>query len=214
MTADDWGIPTLDLSWACTTPILGGLPGWHGWGDNTRKERALGRGVHFYKDDYKFIGLHRNPDRLVRFGCPACVEPNYSTWPGMPRAIALADIYRKRSLAYSWGQAGIKILADLNVHDSFADLMLLGIPPGWPGYAIRWNRDGGMGRIQARIDRARHRAGHEPTVLVFGGGPSAKRACREAGLTWISTQRTNRDGRAQDQECRIPALEGITSVHL
>ena len=214
MTADEWGIPTLSLDWAATRTDLAppALRGWHGWGDNTRNERANGRGVHFYKDDYKFVGLHRNPDRLLRFGCPVTVEPNYSTWPGMPRCIALADIYRKRTLAWGWGRAGIKILVDLNIIGEFRDIALLGVPKGWPSYAVRWHgADGERIKVEERLAWARRHGGRQATMIVFSGGREGRRLASALSLPWVATYR---HGNPRQDDQRRSTLEGPTSVRL
>jgi hypothetical protein len=183
MTADELDIPTLDLAWCCDAAELPSH--WHGWGEHTRHNRADGRGVHFYKHDYQWRSIYNDPGRLVRFGCPVVVEANYSTHPGMPRALVLADIYRKRRLSSLWGAAGIRILVDLNLNPAFYDLALLGVPYGWTSYATRKHHDMSWDFTVHEYQMARERACGDLLFVVFGGGVPAKEACAERGWPWV-----------------------------
>lgn len=179
LVAREWGIPILDLAWAC---MVQDLPAsWIGWGQWARKGRIDGRGVHHYRDDQAWTAHAKHPDRLPDLGVRACVECNYSTFPAYPRALALADVHRKRSLSEHWGRRGVKILVDLNVDRCCRDLTLLGVPAGWPSYATRKHRDVPIAELDRDHAAAAARAGGDPLFVVFGGGRATRRHCERRG---------------------------------
>jgi hypothetical protein len=180
MIADEWGIPTLDLAMQAETVDLPFVQ----WGRLPIAREMRGT-YHFYQDDRKFSALWKSPLAITRSGCRAAVEPNFSTWPDLPRAVALHDIYRKRTLARSWQQHGIRIWVDLNVDDAFLDLALLGVPDGWRSYAVRKHRGTGQDDINRRLRMACERSGvGQVRFLVVGGDRAMRDQCREYGWAW------------------------------
>lgn len=179
MTARDWDIPILDPAWACTVQSLPAA--WIGWGKWCRRDRIAGRGVHHYRADPCWSAHWKHPDTLPNLGVSVGVECNYSTFDGYPRALALGDLYRKRWLAAHWGRRGVKLLVDLNVDPAFRDLMLLGVPAGWPSYATRHHVDVPIAELEADHAAALAHCGREPLFVVFGGDRRVRDLCRARG---------------------------------
>jgi hypothetical protein len=203
--ADHWGIPTLDLSWQATRDDLVSLRGWFKWGSTskTRPGKAKGRGVHFYEYDHHWSALWKHPDRLIRFGPSVAVEANYSTFPELPRAAALYNIYRKRTLSSYWGKGGVKLLVDVNLDPSFTDLALVGVPRGWSAYSTRSHRDLGPQKLIEDYELvAEHaQAGDSPdpvTFIVFGGGQAIRHLCEEKKWAWVPEQIRTAHGTAAE----------------
>lgn len=183
---NEWGVPTLDLTQQGSAADLDGdvLK----WGTRRRGE-AGPRLVHFYTDDYRFWNLNRNPQAVLRTGCWAAVEPNYSTWPAMARAEALWWIYSKRLVARWWQSQGLRVFVDSNVDPAFADLALLGVPPGWRSYATRWQKNSTEAVLAAAYSAAVERRGSEDVLLVVvGGGDKVGRLCAERGWTHLNEE--------------------------
>lgn len=181
----DWKIPRIDPAMAASRDDLPAE--WFAWASaKPGLGRAHGRGVHFYVEDRKFSSLYRRCDTPVSFGAPVIVEPNYSTYPGYPPALALGDIYRKRWLARHWGAAGLKVLVDVNVDESFADLTFLGVPRGWPAYATRSHKDGSLLTIVTDWLRCcNHARSWTITFVVFGGGAAVADLAATRGWAWV-----------------------------
>jgi hypothetical protein len=195
-----WPLTAADLAWAATPADIArpALEGWHGWGEATRHERAARRAVHFYKYDYKWRMLVLHPDRLVRFGCPVAIEPNFSTHAGLARAAVLYDVYRKRRCAACWGEAGVKLLVDLSVEPEFQSLNFLGVPCGWPSYATRRHADTPWSQVIDEWSLAADHCGRDPLFVVFGGGRRTHRLCDRHGFRWVPASRQVRALRAAE----------------
>jgi hypothetical protein len=196
--ASHWGIPTLDPAWQAMRADIEAataLGGWLKWGSSARSGRGVGRAVHWYTFDHNFTAVIRFPDQPVRYGAKVCVEANFSTYPSQPRWEALATIARKRVLANHWGQAGVKLLVDLNVAAEFRDLSLIGVPFGWSAYATRVHRDTGSSGILGDYNLASNhvrRGGLDPVsslvFIVFGGGAKVRDLCRDSQWGWVPEQ--------------------------
>lgn len=183
ITAEEWGIPTLDLAMQALSlppPVLPMRCGARAW----RKGR-IGGTVHFYCPDELFRVLWYHPERLHRTGAEVIIEPNFSTFPWTSRVQALYDIYRKRTLARYYQKCGKRIVVDLNVHPLFHDLALLGVPQGWRSYATRCHRGATLADVELEHALAVDRAGTTDLFFVVYGGPKAVReACPRRG--WIN----------------------------
>jgi hypothetical protein len=183
---NEYGIPILDPAMQAVE-----LPtSWRKWGEQCRKTPHPTLGVHCYTEDYKFAGLWSH-DWISQGGYAVAVEPNFSTGPGMPLAVVLWGIYRKRHLARRWQREGIRILVDLNTEAEFADVALLGVPQGWRAYATR-ARDGHREEIEMDFERGCERAGSSDILYVVFGGHSATTGgertaelCADRGWTHI-----------------------------
>jgi hypothetical protein len=177
-------IPTLDPAMQATEPP----DRWVKWGTISRNSRLGPRaGYHFYTQDYKFaLVWPERGERVISSGVGCAVEVNYSTQPGMPTALALADVYRKRALARRWQAAGVRVVADLNVEPHLRGLNFLGIPRGWRAYAVRSQRGIDLGTIEDDYRASCQRAGTTDLLfLVFGGWRSARDLCQGRGWTWV-----------------------------
>ena len=78
------------------------------------KDRAT-KGVHFYKDDYRFERFWNNPDKYIsllqQFG--AVCSPDFSLYSDMPLAVQLFMHYKKHWLAAYWQAHGIHVIPTL-----------------------------------------------------------------------------------------------------
>jgi hypothetical protein len=188
-TDNEWGVPTLDLAMqaqAVDMPVTA-------WGSIPRTSRMAGT-WHFYVDDYRFEALWADPSPVVNSRCVNAVEPNCSTNPDMPRAVALWGVFRKRWIARWWQSHGVRVFVDLNVEPEFAALNLLGVPRGWTAYATRWLDRYGEGDVVDQHARAREHAGGDVLFVVIGGRGAAEEACQRNGWVWIREYAGKHDG--------------------
>lgn len=139
---------------------------------------------HFYVDDYRFSGLLKKPEQLVQTRAVAAIEPNITLSPGLPLALALAHIYRKRWTARHWQTAGVSIWVDLNVSAEFRAVNLLGVPRGWTAYATR-GYNANIEQIEAEYQLAEQHAGERPDFLVYGGGQAVQSLALANGWQWL-----------------------------
>jgi len=179
---NEWGIANLDLKFQCTKQ--------HAlierWGRIPRHNTRMVGMWHFYTDDYRFTGVWRDPDVVVRTGCNAAIEPNYTTTFGTPKAMALYDIYRKRWLARYWQSKGISTVVDLNVEIPFWQVNLLGVPKGWGSYATRWYANFNDVHLQYKMAQE-HAEREDITFFVFATKTKdVEEACKEYG--WINVK--------------------------
>ena len=179
---NEWGIPTLDLNFQCTKEhaVI------ERWGRLSRHNTRMPGMWHFYTDDYKFSALWKDPDVVVRTGCIASIEPNYTTSFSHPKAEVLYNIWRKRWLARYWQTKGISTVVDLNVEIPFWDLNYLGVPKGWSSYATRWYAN--FNDVELQYKRAQEHAEREDiTFFVFATKvKDVEDVCKEKG--WINVK--------------------------
>lgn len=177
-TDNEWQIPLLDIKRqadAVDLPVVT-------WGSIARTSRIKGT-WHFYTDDDRYIELWVDPSPVPNTGCVNCVEPNFSVYDQMPRAVGLYRIYQKRWIARYWQSLGIRVFVDLNVSAPFADLNLLGVPEGWRAYATRGYTDQ-LGALDREHGLAVERAGSDDVLfLVYGGGKAVIDLCGRRG--WV-----------------------------
>lgn len=173
-SSNEWGVPDLDPDMQPSDLALD----WLKWGAQARTAQHSG-GIHFYADDYKFSAIWDKPDDLISTGCKVAIEPNFSTWTEMPRALAIADIYRKRWLARYWQENGVEIAVDVNVCHGLQGLNFLGVPKSWRFFATRYLAgydDGELTGIDAITadwqNICAYTESEDCTLLVYGGGPS------------------------------------------
>ena len=179
LSNNDWGVPLLDLNMQCTkqhTLI-------ETWGRNARHNTRMPGMWHFYTDDYRFTGIWRDPDVVVKTGAMAAIEPNFSTSDIHPKAEVLYNIWRKRWLAKYWQFNGIETVVDLNVDTEFWDLNLLGVPKGWKSYATRWYAR--FDDIEWQYEQAKkHAESDDITFFVFQTKTKdVEEVCKQKG--WI-----------------------------
>lgn len=191
-TDNEWGIPTLSLERqadAFDLPI-------ETWG---AKRRNLKVGTyHFYTEDNRFSTIWQKPDMVVAAGCVNAVEPNFSVYDQVPRAVALWATFRKRWLARYWQSRGIRIFVDLNVARPYDDLNLLGVPKGWKAYATR----GYAARLDMtgeELEIARTHAGARDVLfMVYGGNAQVREWCNANGAVWVAEDMDRAKGRYLD----------------
>ena len=183
---NDWGIPTLDLNQqarSVMTPIIT-------WGAISRKKQ-FGGTYNMYTEDRRWENLWKDPTPIVKSGCTALTELNYSTNNDYADIQVLYDIYRKRWLSRYWQSYGIQIYVDLNLATDHFDKALIGVPQGWGAYASRFNVmfDRGTDVMEYQLAVAKERAGSTPLlVMLIGGGGKAKDYCRKNGYIWVPEQ--------------------------
>lgn len=187
---NEWGIPTLRLDRQATTLDLPVAR----WGRERRKSRMRGT-WHFYTGDERFARLWTRPADLINSGCVAAVECNYSVHAQTPRAVALWATYRKRWLARTWQEQGVRVLVDLNVAVEHATVNLLGVPYGWASFATRGSVER-LGDLGAELELARTISGTPvPLLVVYGGGKAVTARCQQLGLVWIPEAQDEERGR-------------------
>lgn len=196
MTAAEWGIPTLDLAMQATEVVA---PVWpYGTVGRTRR---VGGTVHFYLDDQHFTHLYAKPERLLLTGCEVACEPNGTTGPRIPRAVALYGVYRKRACAAFWQRHGVRTIVDLNVSDEVLDLALIGVPRGWRAYSDRSHRGDKAVDHDKRFRLAQDHAGTPDVLFILvGGGKGKKALCAARG--WVHVPEHSR------VKCRAEAAYG------
>jgi hypothetical protein len=179
-TDNEWGIPLLDIERqadAFDVPI-------ETWGAKGRKLKA--GTYHFYTEDYRYNAIWRNPDALIKAGCVNAVEPNFSVYDQVPRAVALWATFKKRWLARYWQSRGVRIFVDLNVARPYDDLNLLGVPKGWKSFATR-GYESRLDGIAEELEIARDIAGVSGVLfLVYGGSAKVRDWCNANGAVWVA----------------------------
>lgn len=179
-TDNEWGIPLLDIERqadAFDLPI-------ETWGAKGRNRKA--GTYHFYTEDARFATIWQKPDMLIVAGCVNAVEPNFSVYDQVPRAVALWATFRKRWLARYWQSRGVRIFVDLNVARPYDDLNLLGVPRGWRSYATR-GYESRLFMTDEELAIARAHAGTDSVLfLVYGGSAKVREWCNANGAVWVA----------------------------
>lgn len=180
-TDNEWGIPLLDIERqadAFDVPI-------ETWGAKGRGRTMAGT-YHFYTNDGRFEALWRNPLKLVQSGCVNVVEPNFSVYDQVPRAVALWATYRKRWLARFWQSRGVRIFVVLNVARPYDDVNMMGVPRGWKAYATR-GYESRLDMTAEELEIARvHSGSASPLFLVYGGSARVRDWCNANGAVWVA----------------------------
>lgn len=184
VTDNEWGVPTLNLMYQLRRPPVM----IERWGRVSRHNTRMPGLWHFYTEDYRFSTVWKNPDMVVKTGCMAAIEPNYSTGTNFAKAEVLYNIWQKRWLAAYWQTHGIEIVVDLNVEDKFRDIALIGVPKGWRAYSIRLHEAEGYGleSVLAWEALAKEHAGTDDILFMVFATKSkgVEELCRSHG--WIN----------------------------
>jgi hypothetical protein len=155
------------------------------WGTQARSDRHDGT-VYFYTDDAKFKALLKNPLKLVDTGCLVAVEPNFTTYFGMPRWRVLQGVGEKRHMARLWQSEGVRIIVDLNVAPRWGEDNLRGVPRGWGAYATR-ALAGQEKMIEDEYRLAcKHADGKPHLFVVYGGGVGIAELCEKRDWVWVN----------------------------
>ena len=189
-TSGYWGIPELDPAFQAETLY----PAFK-WGTAARSKDLAELMVHFYTDDSKFSALVNDSTPVIESRASTAIEVNFSTSPGMSRALVLYRTFQKRSISRRWQQAGIRLLIDLNVDYEFGEINLYGVPQGWRAYAVRaYAKD--LEHVEKAYEWATgHRGSDDVLFVVYGGGKRASELCRQRGWEWLNEESDQIRGR-------------------
>lgn len=192
-TDNEFDIPCLDINMQAKMVEIPFVI----FGELKRTFNMMGKGtLHFYTDDYRFAGVFKNPEYILRCNPSSIIEPNYSLADDMALAFGLQAIYKKRLLARYCQEYGIRVFADLNVPEKFLKYNMLGIPKGWSSFATRsYSQNPNWLEVQYQL--ARYWAGdNKLTFVVYGGGEEAKKFCYKNGCVYmqpyVSTKTKNK----------------------
>ena len=180
-----YGIPMLDLNMQADhleAPFAG-------WGTMARKNKMTGT-YHFYVEDNRFEQVWRNPIDVANSACYALVEPNFSVYADMPKAVAIWQMFRKRWLARWFQSIGIRIIVDLNIAHRHDDLRFIGVPEGWKSYCTRAYSARLNETIIEYEEAVKHAGGGTILFVCYGGGKQAEALSMERGWIWYPDQQT------------------------
>lgn len=175
-------IPTLRLDMQATTCDIPFVC----FGEQTRKFKMNGAGtLHFYTDDYRFSAIYEHPEKILQHEPRNIVEPNYSLFNETPIAFGLQAIYKKRVLARSMQEKGLRVFVDLNVANKYYAYNLIGVPGGWSSFCTRGYKDR-MNALEFEFLIARRIAKDNPLTFVVYGGEDIKLWCMENQCVYVS----------------------------
>lgn len=182
-TDNDLEIPSLDLNMQpkfCDIPFVC-------FGEQRRTFQMNGSGtLHFYTDDYRFSTVYEHPEKILQHNPANIVEPNFSLFNETPIAFGMQAVYKKRFIARTMQEKGIRVFVDLNVAPKFYKLNLLGVPLGYSSFCTRGYEDR-VNQLEFELEMAKCIAnGNKLTFVVYGGGEIVKQFCREKGLIYVT----------------------------
>ena len=184
-TDNEYGIPMLDINMQADhleAPFMG-------WGTKARKNRMTGT-YHFYVDDSRFEQVWRDPIDIANSACYAIVEPNFSIYTDMPKAVALWQMFRKRWITRWLQSIGVKAIVDLNIAHRHDDLRFIGVPEGWKSYATRAYSERLDETVKEYEQAVKHAGGGTILFVCYGGGKKAEALAKEYGWIWYPDQQT------------------------
>jgi hypothetical protein len=184
-THNKWDIPALrDDRLARTIPTrvyAGGVvnnPGdtlflWR----SCATEKAQGGTLAFFLDDVRLEALWKAPERyseqFVKYGIGSLVEVDFSLWVNDPLPVQLFNVYRQRSLARHWQEAGLRVVPCLNWSDERSfEFCFQGVPVGCPLVFVECRTPGGNDDDRRAFLRGLTQAVKQvqpQSVLVYGG---------------------------------------------
>jgi len=188
-----YGIPMLDINMQADhleAPFAG-------WGTMARKNRMTGT-YHFYVSDDRFEQVWRDPVDIANSACYAIVEPNFSVYTDMPKAVALWQMFRKRWITRWLQSIGIRAFVDLNIAHKHDDLRFIGVPEGWKAYCTRAYSERLDETIIEYEQAVKHAGGGTILFVCYGGGKKAEELSMEHGWIWYPDQQTQYAGGKQD----------------
>ena len=180
---NDLEIPSLRLDMQakrCTIPFLL-------FGEQKRTYQMNGTGtLHFYGDDYRFQSVYEHPEKILQHNPENIVEPNFSLFNDMAIAFGIQAVYKKRLVARQMQEKGIRVFVDLNVASKWYRINMVGVPRGWQAYCTRGYSDR-LQYLQFEYELAKSWADGNPiTMVVYGGGQTVKKFCKEKGLIYVT----------------------------
>ena len=157
------------------------------FGEQKRTFQMNGCGtLHFYVDDYRFQRIYDHPEQIMHHNPRNIVEPNYSLFNDTPLAFGMQAVYKKRMIARSLQEKGIRVFVDLNVASKFYTINMLGVPRGWSSYCTRGYSDR-IHYLKFEVEMARSWANGNPMLfVVYGGGNQVKKFCQQEGLIYAT----------------------------
>lgn len=180
-TNNEFEIPTLLLEKQAGKLELPLTP----WGANSRLRKNVST-YHFYVDDYRFSALWKHPEAILKSGCKAIVEPNFSLHNETPISYGLQQIYKKRWIARYMQELGLTVYADLFVAPKFKEFNKLGIPKCYNAFFTR-GLCGFVDNVIADLQTAREISELDnPNLIVYGGGKKVQELCHELNLLYIT----------------------------
>ena len=142
--------------------------------------------IHFYVDDYRFNAIWAHPEKILQSHPKSIVEPNFSLFADAPISFGLQSIYKKRFLARSMQERGIRVFVDLNVNAKFYKLNMLGVPFGWSSFATRGYSDR-LANLEYEYNIAKSWAQNNPlTFVIYGGGIECWHFAQKHGCIYIT----------------------------
>lgn len=182
-TNNDLEVPTLRLDMqaeTCEIPFVC-------FGEQKRTYQMDGRGtLHFYTDDYRFNYVFEHPEKIAQHNPRNIVEPNFSLFNETPMALGLQHIYKKRWIARTLQDKGIRIFVDLNVANKFYKVNLLGIPYGWSSFCTRGYSDC-LINLELEYTLAKSIAGdNELRFVIYGGGDEVRKFAQSHGCVYVN----------------------------
>lgn len=182
-TENDFEVPTLrrDMqAQTCEVPFVC-------YGEQRRAFRMEGNGtLHFYTDDCRFNTGYDRPERILVYRPRNIVEPNYTLTNETAVAFGLQMVYKKRALARSFQDKGIRVYVDLNVANKFYAYNLLGVPDGWSSFCTRGYADR-LDALEFEYMIACRVAGGNPlNFVVYGGGNCAREWCKQKHCVYVA----------------------------
>lgn len=177
-----YDIPTLSLPHQ--PAVLPKTEEWQVWG--SRKNDGRTKAIHFYTDDKRFNVLASEPEKIKENGASIAIECNFSMPDDLPGALAIAEIWKKRSISRRWQAMGLDIVVDLNVSRKWLNWNLEGIPQGWTLYANRAYAND-LDHLQEAFELACNRAGTNDITYLVYGRKEAKKLCESSGWLWIDS---------------------------
>lgn len=195
---NEYDIPMLQLSHQADFIDVPALA----WGGQRGRKGKTNVGTyHFYTTDSHIEPLWKNPSHIVNTVVKVCTEINFTIYPQTPKAIAFWHTYRKRWIARYLQSYGIKIMVDLNVTETFAEINMLGVPDGWRAYSTRgYSMYVTDGTLDRQVELARKKAGtNDIIMMVVGGAKTVENWCKANGFVWIPDEMAIARGGADDK---------------
>lgn len=176
-------IPSLRLDMQATTCDIPFVC----FGEQRRTYEMGGSGtLHFYTDDYRFTSIYDHPEKILHHHPRNIVEPNYSLFNDTPVAFGLQAIYKKRTLARTMQEQGLRVFVDLNVANKFYAYNLIGVPMGWASFCTRGYSDR-LNALEFEYLMARRISNGNPlTFVVYGGGSTIQDWCRDHKAVYVT----------------------------
>ena len=186
--------PIYDIPWLLPDMQAQGvaLP-YKTWGSVGRTKQMPGT-YFFYTDDRHFNKLLVEPSQILASGCQVAVEPNISCSLASPRALVIAQVFKKRYVNRYWQSLGLQTIVDVNVPVEFQDLVLLGVPHSWRIYATR-GYSAQPEAVLAEYELARYHADGDITFIVYAGGKDIEKLCKANGWVYLEDDQDVARGR-------------------